>query len=218
MFTVTADHWLRGAERRHSPNSDARPDASDISLVVIHGISLPPGQFGTGLVEALFANTLDVRLHPALGDLAGVRVASHLLIARRGRVCQFVPFDHRAWHAGVSSYGGRHGCNAFSIGIELEGTDRTPYTQSQYRRLLDVLTALLQHYPLLSPSKIVGHAEIAPERKTDPGPAFDWLGLMNALYRRIGTGDDLPRPRISGRAAPRSAPSRGIHTIIARKD
>ena len=183
MFAVAEDHWLRGAVRRHSPNADARPDDRDISLVVVHGISLPPGQFGTGLVEALFTNTLDVTKHPALGDLAGVRVSSHLLISRRGRVSQFVPFDRRAWHAGVSSYGGRQGCNAFSIGIELEGTDRAPYTDSQYRRLLDALRALLRRYPLLSPSRIVGHAEVAPGRKTDPGPAFDWPRLMSGLYQ-----------------------------------
>ena len=123
MRTVAADHWLRGAARLPSPNADCRPDPQDVSLVVLHGISLPPGRFDTGLVEALFTNTLDVARHPALADLADARVSSHLLVSRRGRVTQFVPFHRRAWHAGVSSYGGRTGCNAFSIGIELEGTD-----------------------------------------------------------------------------------------------
>lgn len=183
MFTVTTDHWLHGAVRRQSPNVDDRKDPSDISLVVVHGISLPPGQFGTGFAEALLANALDASLHPALSDLAGVRVSSHLLISRRGRVCQFVPFNRRAWHAGVSSHAGRQSCNAFSIGIELEGADHIPYTDSQYARLGDVLTALFRHYPLLSPSRVVGHAEIAPGRKTDPGPAFDWPRLMQTLAR-----------------------------------
>ena len=183
MCTVTTDHWLRGAVRRPSPNVDDREDPGDISLVVVHGISLPPGQFGTGLAEALLANALDVDEHPALKDLAGVRVSSHLLISRRGRICQFAPFDRRAWHAGVSSHAGRQSCNAFSIGIELEGADLTPYTDSQYARLADVLTALFRRYPLLSPSRVVGHAEIAPGRKTDPGPAFDWPRLMRMLAR-----------------------------------
>lgn len=182
MFTVTKDHWLRGATARLSPHANARPVPNDISLVVIHGISLPPGQFGTGLVEALFMGTLDVEGNPALRELAGSRVSSHLLVSRRGGVTQFVPFDGRAWHAGVSSYGGRQGCNDFAIGIELEGTDTTPYTESQYRRLLDMLRALLRRYPLLSPSRIVGHAEIAPGRKTDPGPSLDWPRLMRGLY------------------------------------
>lgn len=181
MFTVTADHWLRGAARLPSPNADCRPDPEDISLVVLHGISLPPGRFGTGLVEALFTNSLDVAQHSALADLAGVRVSSHLLISRRGRLTQFVPFHRRAWHAGVSSYGGRAACNAFSIGIELEGTDDAPYTNSQYQRLPEVLCALSQRYPALSLSRIVGHAEIAPGRKTDPGPAFDWQRLLTRL-------------------------------------
>ena len=181
MCTVTAGHWLRGVLRRPSPNANDRADASDISLVVIHGISLPPGQFGTGFAEALLANELDVDAHPALGDLAGVRVSSHLLISRRGRICQFVPFHRCAWHAGDSSYAGRQGCNTFSIGIELEGTDVLPYTNSQYARLADVLNALFRNYPMLSPSRVVGHAEIAPGRKTDPGPAFDWPRLMRSL-------------------------------------
>ena len=181
MRTVADDHWLRGAARLPSPNADCRPDPQDVSLVVLHGISLPPGRFGTGLVEALFTNTLDVARHPALADLAGARVSSHLLVSRRGRITQFVPFHRRAWHAGVSSYGGRAGCNAFSIGIELEGTDDTPYTDSQYRRLVEVVGVLTRRYPALSLSRIVGHAEVAPGRKTDPGPAFDWPRLLTGL-------------------------------------
>lgn len=191
MCTVTADHWLRGAARLPSPNADPRPDPEDISLVVLHGISLPPGRYGTGLVEALFTNSLDVAQHPSLADLAGVRVSSHLLISRRGRVAQFVPFHRRAWHAGASSYGGRAACNAFSIGIELEGTDHTPYTNAQYRRLLEIIPALRQRYSALSLSRIVGHAEIAPGRKTDPGPAFDWQRLLSGL-RELGTQAQTP--------------------------
>ena len=178
---VSDDHWLQGARRRVSPNANPRPDPEDISLVVVHGISLPPGEFGSGLVEALFTNTLDTTLHPALADLNGVRVSSHLLISRRGRLTQFVPLDHCAWHTGESSHRGRSNCNDYAIGIELEGTDRTPYTDSQYRQLKEVLAALFSHYPRLSLADVVGHAEIAPGRKTDPGPAFDWPRLFGSL-------------------------------------
>lgn len=182
MLTVAVDHWLRGVRRLASPNADARPDPQDICLVVVHGISLPRGEFGNGLVEALFTNSLDTGVHPSLKSLDGARVSSHLLISRRGALTQFVPFDRRAWHAGVSSHRGRERCNDYSIGIELEGTDDRPYTQSQYDTLVDVLAALLRHYPRLSLSGVVGHSEIAPERKTDPGPAFDWP----RLYRVFG--------------------------------
>ena len=183
MFTVTDDHWLRGVKRLASPNCDARPDEDDISLLVVHGISLPPGSFGTGLVEALFTNTLDVAAHPGLAELGGLRVSSHLLISRRGRIAQFVPFHRRAWHAGESSYGGRSGCNDFAIGIELEGTDDTRYANVQYQRLAAAIKALFRRYPALSPSRVVGHAEVAPGRKTDPGPAFDWPRLLDSLVR-----------------------------------
>ena len=181
MYTVTADHWLHGARRLASPNASERPDPEDIALVVVHGISLPPGEFGTGMVEALFTNTLDTTVHPSLAELAGVRVSSHLLISRRGAVTQFVPFDRRAWHAGVSSHRGRERCNDYSIGIELEGTDHRPYANSQYERLAAVLAALLLRYPRLSLVDVVGHAEIAPGRKTDPGPSFDWPRLFRLL-------------------------------------
>lgn len=181
MLHVTDDHWLAGARRIESPNAGPRPDPEDISLVVVHGISLPPGEFGTGGVEALFTNSLTIDAHPAFADLDGVRVSAHLLISRRGRLTQFVPFDRRAWHAGVSSYRGRLGCNDFSVGIELEGTDSTPYTNTQYARLAAVVAALSARYPKLSLSAVVGHAEIAPGRKTDPGPAFDWARLIRDL-------------------------------------
>ena len=138
-------------------------------------------EFGTGCVEALFANTLAIDEHPTFATLEGVRVSAHLLISRRGRVTQFVPFDRRAWHAGTSRYRGRRGCNDFAIGIELEGTDATPYTNTQYTRLTAVVAALVARYPKLSVSTIAGHAEIAPGRKTDPGPSFDWPRLIRSL-------------------------------------
>jgi len=179
---VRADHRLARTRFVRSPNCNARPDPAEISMVVIHGISLPPGEFGTGDVEALFTNTLDVSRDPRLADLAGVRVSAHLFIDRRGRALQFVPFDERAWHAGVSGWRGREGCNDFAIGIELEGEDHRPYTRAQYARLEKILAALLMAYPQLSRAAIVGHQEVAPGRKTDPGPGFDWAHVLAALF------------------------------------
>lgn len=181
MLGVGNDHWLAGARRVVSPNAGPRLDPDDISLVVVHGISLPPGEFGTGCIEALFTNTLATDQDPRFADLEGVRVSAHLLISRRGRLTQFVAFHRRAWHAGVSGYRGRKGCNDFSIGIELEGTDTTPYTDTQYARLAATLGALFAKYPKLSAGSVVGHAEIAPGRKTDPGPSFDWQRVIRAL-------------------------------------
>lgn len=179
---VKADHCLARTRFLRSRNCNERPDPAEISLVIIHGISLPPGEFGTGDVEALFSNTLDVSSDPRLADLAGVRVSAHLFIDRRGRTVQFVPFDRRAWHAGVSAWRGREGCNDFAIGIELEGEDQRPYTKAQYARLGKVLTALLEAYPRLSRAGIVGHQEVAPGRKTDPGPVFDWADVLADLF------------------------------------
>ena len=187
---VSPDHWLPDARRAPSENQNARPDADDISLVILHGISLPPGEFGHGLVEAFFCNRLDCAVHPDLAGLEGVRVSAHLLIDRAGTITQFVPFDRRAWHAGTSSHRGRVGCNDFSIGIELEGTDHVPYTEPQYDALLDVLPALLRRYPRIDAAAIVGHNEVAPGRKTDPGPAFDWPRVIRHL-----TGPDAPGSR-----------------------
>jgi AmpD protein len=179
---IDDEHWLTRTRRRPSPNSDPRPDPEDIALIVIHGISLPPGKFNTGLVEDLFLNRLDPNVDPALADLRDVQVSAHVLIDRRGRLTQFVPFDDRAWHAGQSCWQGRERCNDFSIGIELEGEDQRPYTQAQYRRLEVLLEQLLRRYPRLSRGAIVGHLEVAPGRKTDPGPAFDWQRLLRALW------------------------------------
>jgi AmpD protein len=183
---VGADHWLEGVRRAASPNHDERPDRRDISLLVIHGISLPPGEFGGPWIDALFCNRLDTDAHPSFGDLLGVRVSSHAVIDRAGAVTQYVAFDRRAWHAGVSQWRGRISCNDFSIGIELEGTDRTPYTDAQYDALRIATMALLDRYPRLSLGTIVGHSEIAPTRKTDPGPVFDWSRLFSSLVSRSG--------------------------------
>lgn len=154
--------------------------------MVLHGISLPPGRFGTGLVERLFLNRLPA--DAGLADLDGLRVSAHVLIERRGRLTQFVPFDRAAWHAGQSCWRGRPACNGYSVGIELEGTDARPYTAAQYTRLLDLLRALFERYRRLSPEAVVGHAEVAPGRKTDPGPAFDWPRLLRALSRELRGG------------------------------
>lgn len=174
-------HWLCAARRCPSPNQDARPEGATIDLVVVHGISLPPGRFGTGHVDALFTNCLDPGAHPEYPELCTMRVSSHLLIERGGGCVQYVPFDARAWHAGRSEWRGRSGCNDFSVGIELEGTDTVPYTSIQYRTLARVVEALRAAYPSLAVDAIAGHADIAPGRKTDPGPAFDWAQLASLL-------------------------------------
>ncbi len=168
------DGWLSGAHRLPSPNTNERPSGCEIDLLVIHNISLPPGEFGGGWVERLFCNTLDCSAHPWFGQLQGLEVSAHLLIARGGAITQFVPFHVRAWHAGASVFEGRANCNDFSIGIELEGTDDSPFTDAQYASLTGVTRTLMQEYRGISLARIVGHADIAPGRKTDPGPAFDW--------------------------------------------
>jgi len=184
-FTVDVDTGrLRPAAFIPSPNHDARPDARAPDLVVVHGISLPPGEFGGNAIEALFTNTLDFDAHPFFRELRGLEVSSHLLIRRDGSVIQYVPFNARAWHAGESRFRGRRRCNDFSIGIELEGEDQTPYDDRQYPVLAAVLDALFSAYPGLSARRLAAHADIAPGRKTDPGPAFDWLRLYDLLAGR----------------------------------
>ena len=180
-FRVDREHWLEGVRRVPSPNCDERPNPDDVSLVVLHGISLPPGRFGGGLVDDLFANCLDCSSDPGLADLEGVRVSAHAFIDRRGTITQYVPFDRRAWHAGISHFRGRDRCNDFSIGIELEGVDDQPYDERQYPTAIALLRALFATYPRLTLAAVVGHADVAPGRKTDPGPAFDWLRMMRAL-------------------------------------
>jgi AmpD protein len=177
-------HRLRGARRVDSPNFDERPEGCAPELIVIHGISLPPGSYGGTAIERLFTNRLDPGEHPYFREIAALRVSSHLLIRRDGEVVQYVPFDKRAWHAGDSCFRERRACNDFSIGIELEGQDEEPYAAVQYERLSEVVAALLRTYPGLSPQAIAGHSDIAPGRKTDPGPAFDWAAFRARLETR----------------------------------
>lgn len=172
---------LRGARRVDSPNRDARPEGCGLDLVVVHGISLPPGEFGGDGIERLFTNTLDLDAHPYFRQLEGLRVSAHLLIRRDGEVVQFVPFHERAWHAGESCFEGRERCNDFSIGIELEGTDDRPYETVQVEKLAEAVRALFAAYPGLGPERVVGHSDVAPGRKTDPGPHFDWEGFRESL-------------------------------------
>lgn len=181
MFSIDANGWLHPAIHCRSDNCNERPPHTSIDLLVIHNISLPAGEFGGDCVRALFTNTLDCSAHPDFAELAGLHVSAHLLIDRAGAVTQFVPFSARAWHAGVSYFDGRDNCNDFSIGIELEGTDFTPYTTAQYTQLATIVRLLQQTYPKITPNRIVGHSDIAPLRKTDPGPAFDWPRLRQLL-------------------------------------
>ena len=165
---------MRGATQVPSPNCDARPAGVAADLIVVHGISLPPGEYGGPWIERLFTNTLPFDMHPYFAEIGELRVSSHLLVARDGALTQFVRFTDRAWHAGQSNYNGRAACNDFSIGVELEGVDTHPYEAAQYETLAEVVAALCDAYPTLSPERLVAHSDISPGRKTDPGPAFDW--------------------------------------------
>ena len=176
--------WLRGVRRVPSSNCEERPPGSDVELLVIHNISLPPGQYGGSCIEEFFTNCLDWEAHPFFAEIRDVRVSAHLLIRRTGEMVQFVSFDRRAWHAGASCFRGRDNCNDFSIGIELEGADDEPYADAQYQTLTEVTRSLLRHYPHMSSDRIAGHCDIAPGRKTDPGPAFDWPRYLNSLAGR----------------------------------
>jgi AmpD protein len=162
-----------------SPNHDDRPDATDVSGIIIHNISLPPGKFGGGWISDLFLNQLDPEAHPYFRDIADMKVSAHVLIRRTGEIIQYVPFHKRAWHAGVSNWAGRERCNDFTIGIELEGSDDQQFESNQYDNLVLLIQALCSAYPLLSPEKMTGHSDVAPGRKTDPGPYFDWSRLKN---------------------------------------
>ena len=175
------NHFLEGARQVLSPNYSEREDPSDISLLVIHNISLPPGEFGNGFIDQLFLNKLNPTLDPYFESVASLRVSAHILIARDGLVTQYVPFNQKAWHAGESSFEGRVNCNEFSIGIELEGTDDTEYTEEQYHRLTQVTHSLLLEYPKINKDRIMGHSSLAPDRKTDPGPFFNWDAYLHAL-------------------------------------
>ncbi len=180
-MTHTLPHRLADTRYVASPNCNLRPAGISIDLLVIHNISLPAGQFGGDYIEQLFTNCLDCHAHPDFDDLRGVEVSSHLLINRGGEVTQFVPFNLRAWHAGRSLFGDRENCNDFSIGIELEGTDNCLYTEQQYQALVAVTRQLMRDYPAITVDTIVGHSDIAPGRKTDPGPAFNWAYYFEQL-------------------------------------
>jgi AmpD protein len=170
--------WLSGVKRVESPNCDAHPARTPIDLLVIHSISLPPNEYGGDAIERFFTNTLNHAEHPYFEQLKGVRVSSHFLVRRNGQIVQFVPCNKRAWHAGVSTWRGRSRCNDFSIGIELEGSDFEQFTKFQYVALVRLTRCLKRIYPI---ADIVGHSDIAPERKTDPGPFFDWEGYKKRL-------------------------------------
>ncbi len=169
------NHWFTRITHVLSPNFNDRPNENEISLVVIHCISLPPNEFGGGYIEDLFCNRLNPNAHPYFQNIHTLHVSAHLLIQRNGECVQYVPFNKRAWHAGVSCFQGRENCNDFSIGIELEGCETVAYTEMQYEKLNDIISALKKNYPTLS--HIVAHSDIAPERKTDPGKSFDWSKL-----------------------------------------
>lgn len=174
-------HWLQGATRCESPNYSERPEDMSPWLLVIHNISLPPGEYGGQWIQDLFCNCLDPDAHPYFAGIADLKVSAHALIRRDGEVIQFVPFDKKAWHAGQSSYEGFSACNDFSIGIELEGCDSEPFTDAQYHSLIELTRTLLMSYPSLTQKHITGHSDIAPGRKTDPGPCFDWDRYRAAL-------------------------------------
>jgi AmpD protein len=165
---------MREARQVASPNCDSRPIGVEADLIVIHGISLPPGEFGGPWIERLFTNSLPAEIHPYFAEVAVLRVSSHLVVQRDGALTQYVSFADRAWHAGQSIYEGREACNDFSVGVELEGEDTVPYEATQYDALAEAVAALCAAYPRLSQQRLVGHSDIAPGRKTDPGPAFDW--------------------------------------------
>jgi AmpD protein len=175
------DGLLRQARQLASPNFDQRQKLDDISLIIVHGISLPPNEFGGRHIDELFTNQLNPNAHPYFDKIKDLRVSSHFLIRRDGELVQYVPVHMRAWHAGQSVYMGRERCNDYSIGIELEGADEIPYEEVQYRQLSQLIRALVRDYPGLSLDRVCGHSDVAPGRKTDPGPAFDWQKLRDLI-------------------------------------
>lgn len=181
MDQIEESGWLRGVRILASPNFNQRPAGVSISLLVIHNISLPPGEFNNGCVEAFFCNKLDSHQHPYFTTIADLQVSAHFYIARDGQVAQFVSLYNRAWHAGRSSFAGVDNCNDYSIGVELEGADEIPYTDSQYAALVSLTKTLLRLFPAITQDRIVGHENVAPGRKTDPGPAFDWSRYLTSL-------------------------------------
>jgi len=183
---ISEQGWLAQARSCPSPNWGERPVDSEVSLLVIHNISLPPGQFGGAYIEQFFTNALNADEHSYFAEIAELQVSAHFLIDREGEVVQFVPLAQRAWHAGESSFAGCTNCNDYSIGIELEGTDTEAYSDKQYQSLVRLSRELLAAYPALTAERIVGHSDISPGRKTDPGPAFDWPRFF-AMLRHTNT-------------------------------
>ena len=181
MRVDPTSHLVVGVRYVPSPNFDDRPAGTSLSLVVVHNISLPPNEFGGPYIEQLFTDQLDSSVHPYFEEIKDQKVSAHILIRRDGTVVQFVPFNKRAWHAGKSKYKGCENCNDFSIGLELEGADETPYENVQYSVLATLVDSLRVAYPSLSKEGIVGHSDIAPNRKTDPGLAFEWENLREQL-------------------------------------
>lgn len=181
-FSINSDGWCEQARKVPSPHYNERPVAGDISLLVVHNISLPPGEFGGPWIDDLFLGRLDPAAHPYFAEIGQLRVSAHCLIRRDGEVVQYVPFHLRAWHAGVSSFAGREACNDFSIGIELEGTDTQPFTEQQYRVLAALTQVLMARFPAITPERLTGHSDIAPGRKSDPGPCFDWCEYRHRLH------------------------------------
>ena len=181
LLTIDSQGWLSGARRVPSPNFNDRPELAEVSLLVLHNISLPPEQFGGSYICDFFTNCLDLSVHPYFDEIAALQVSSHVLIDRQGEIIQFVSFDHRAWHAGKSCFDGVDNCNDYSVGIELEGTDDIAYTDSQYQTLVQISRALMAYYPTITKPRIVGHCDIAAGRKTDPGSAFDWKRYFSVL-------------------------------------
>lgn len=181
MIINTKSGLLDNARQISSENFDQRPDDRPIRLIVVHNISLPPGEFGGPYISQLFTNQLDKDQHPYFAEIYQLRVSSHLLIRRDGEIIQYVPFHQRAWHAGASEYCGEARCNDFSIGIELEGADDIPYEPAQYQQLAELVSELRRCYPDITKDAITGHSDIAPGRKTDPGPAFDWDHLTQLI-------------------------------------
>ncbi|MES1195461.1 MAG: 1,6-anhydro-N-acetylmuramyl-L-alanine amidase AmpD [Steroidobacter sp.] len=185
-LNIDATGLLLQVRQVSSPNADDRPAGMQPDLIIVHGISLPPGEYGGPWIDQLFTNLLPAGPHPYFKQIEGLKVSTHVLIRRDGELVQYVSFDKRAWHAGVSNYQGRERCNDFSIGIELEGTDELPYEAVQYRQLANLIVSLCRHYPSLSTAHVVGHSDVAPGRKTDPGESFDWprLRAMIAAWQR----------------------------------
>jgi len=180
--------WLEGVRWVPSPNCDERL-GSEVSLLIVHSISLPPGEYGGDAIDALFTNRLDPDAHPYFAGLAGLRVSAHALVRRDGQVVQYVPFHRRAWHAGESTFRGRSACNDFSIGVELEGLETGSFEEVQYQRLAELARVLMRRWPDIAPERIVGHSDVAPGRKRDPGPGFDW----RRFHAHLRAGEAGPR-------------------------